>query len=764
MQYARNADVREGLEHALGVVKAKRDNAAIETSTYSQPATIGVSQNVALQPVDSSFEDIATIAQPSPEDVAEKKRTQELRNINTILYTASFLLVGAAAVFIGLGDGVPTTVKFITMLLVAGLFYLSGMVLHAKSEKLRPASIAFVGTGLALVPFVGLAFYSYVLSDGPLVWWLTSLIGFVAFWLALLRIKANIMSYMVIAFVFSIATSSVAVMRVEFLWYFVAIIATSSLLLLLTYRQPKWLPAQLYLPLEQSAQLATPVALIGSLFMVTQLNAYDYAIVHGVAALHYLVNALGFSTEKSRYVYWFAARGLTISFATIFTYAISESWDVVAAVLVVAALLSHGYSILQVKTELAERAWLWIVQAMLLMSLIPWYDSMSVISLTLGLMAVLSLHQLYVTKLFEFSVVGIVAILILPITVIQGVIDNEIGYEVNALVVTVLASVALALRFLLRRTALGYQNAATVLFGVLIAEASLFMLVSSEPLWIGTLFTINAVFVYIASFVLRHAYVHIPSNILATVGVLVLFGEILSDYMWAGVATAFTLGAVFYGLRWYVAWSDETLSEQTQQRGAIMAVSSIVLLVFVGLLNAFTGTETVVAGALLGCVGAGLIAYEGFVRRERILYEVALYVATICLQLLVANVYPNASALVYTHWWAITAGLAALLYYKRTSKAAEAQVRGIIALAVVTIPTGLFALTDPSKYQLLFLLEHIAMIVAGVLTSKQLLIRWGAVGVILALLWLLRGYTYILLALLALSLISLAIWRLLRKT
>lgn len=49
------------------------------------------------------------------------------------------------------------------ILYVASLFYGVGLGLHAVVERLRPAAVTFVGTGLALLPFVGLDFYSYIL-------------------------------------------------------------------------------------------------------------------------------------------------------------------------------------------------------------------------------------------------------------------------------------------------------------------------------------------------------------------------------------------------------------------------------------------------------------------------------------------------------------------------------------------------------------------------------------------------------------------------
>jgi hypothetical protein len=80
----------------------------------------------------------------------------------------------------------------------------------------------------------------------------------------------------------------------------------------------------------------------------------------------------------------------------------------------------------------------------------------------------------------------------------------------------------------------------------------------------------------------------------------------------------------------------------------------------------------------------------------------------------------------------------------------------------MSIPTGLSALGEPDKYQLIFLIEHVALLVIGGMLNYRLAVLWGSSGVALAVLYWLKDQTYILLGLLGLGLIGLAIWRLLK--
>ena len=768
---ATSDEMRSGLNQALELIRAQQAKHQVNQATQNintvQAPPLVSEQNFAPAP-------FAPAPQPlSPENIAAQKKAQELRNINTILYVASFLLVGAAALFIGLASGVSPTVKFSAVLAVTLLFYVSGILLHGKSQRLRPAAVAFVGTGLALVPFVGLAFYSYVLDDGPMVWWLTSLVGFAAFWLAIYRIRSSVMSYMVLAFIFSVATSSVAVLRAEYLWYFVAIIVTSSLLMLVSYRRPNWLPSELRLPLEQGAQLATPVAIIGSLFIYDSFDAYDFAVVHGVGALHYLANAVSFSRDKTRYVYWFVARVLTISFAATLVYAISSSWDAVAIVFVVSALLVHFYSLREVKKQPYEHLWLAAVHVLLLASISIWAETASLVSGVFVVIGLLSLHQLYASKQFGYSIPGILALAILPITILQGMMSaQDLGLEITATVVLIISGLLLVVRAMIASQIATFRWTGTTAFYVLSGEAILLALISGELMWFGVVATISSLLLYVASFVVRQANAMLASNFAAIAGVFVLYGETFESYKWASLATGVTLGAIWYSLRWYFAvtkaqplqTNQAPIETDNQQRINLLTGFSVGIVLFAAFVCMISTSDTVVAGTLLGCVGAMLLAYEGYVRKAVALYEVSLYIVTICLQRLVAHVYPEAHFLVYTHWWAAAAGLGALLYYRRTDAKANVLPRSIIALTILSLPTGLYALGNPDKYQILFLLEHVVMIFAGAITKKTLLVRWGAAGVGLAVLWLLRGFTYVLLALLALSLIGLAVWRLMRKT
>lgn len=94
----------------------------------------------------------------APETPAQRQARREKRdrqNINITLYVASLLLVAAAALFIG--TSFPPLLRFAGVCAVTALFYGPGFALHARVPRLKPGTVAFTGSGLALMPVTGLA-------------------------------------------------------------------------------------------------------------------------------------------------------------------------------------------------------------------------------------------------------------------------------------------------------------------------------------------------------------------------------------------------------------------------------------------------------------------------------------------------------------------------------------------------------------------------------------------------------------------------------
>ena len=205
-----------------------------------------------------------------------------------------------------------------------------------------------------------------------------------------------------------------------------------------------------------------------------------------------------------------------------------------------------------------------------------------------------------------------------------------------------------------------------------------------------------------------------------------------------------------------MAWLRRFIKEvmQTQTWSFIS-----LLVLFVATLYYISPEDTALHASLTLILASAILAVEGWSTKKHVYYEGAIIALNVALQR-IFSLSGDYDWLVYTHWWALVlAALAGLRYMLKEKD--NALIWLIASLCVLSVPTGLAALGDPSKYQLVFLIEHVALLVLGGLFNYRLVILWGASGVGLAVLYWLKDQTYILLGLLGLGLIALAIWRLL---
>jgi hypothetical protein len=260
------------------------------------------------------------VVEPQPilteKELAEEKEQSTLRNLNTALYMASFLFVAAAAAFVG--AAMPAGVKLAGLIVVVALFYGAGIALHTYSIRLRPAATAFIGTGLAILPFAGLALTTLGGMTGETAWLVTSIFGLVAYYVAAIILQNQFISYLSVAFVLSLASSMVATASLPIVWYFVVLIAISLAASSISYLKPSWVPAVFSKPVESTGQIVTPLALVASLFVTEKASIDLYEIVFGMATAHYLVAWL----QRRTIIYETAVR--VLAHATL----LIVSWDV----------------------------------------------------------------------------------------------------------------------------------------------------------------------------------------------------------------------------------------------------------------------------------------------------------------------------------------------------------------------------------------------------------------------------------------------------
>ncbi|WP_190987325.1 hypothetical protein [Pseudarthrobacter sulfonivorans] len=230
----------------------------------------------------------AAAFQRYPETPAERQARREKRdrqNINITLYVASLLLVAAAALFIG--TSLPPMMRFAGVVTVTALFYGAGFVLHSRVPRLRPAAVAFAGTGLALVPVMGLALYNFALPNGPTAWLLTSLVGTMAYVAAAVRLESRVLVYLSLTFLASTAFSGVSVLGGALVWYFASLIGVAALLTVLALARPGWLPPVYVRPLMVLHPYVVPAVAAAATCVPLYLDKAEYALIIALCGVYF---------------------------------------------------------------------------------------------------------------------------------------------------------------------------------------------------------------------------------------------------------------------------------------------------------------------------------------------------------------------------------------------------------------------------------------------------------------------------------------------
>ncbi|MGZ2392029.1 hypothetical protein ACVLB3_000537 [Pseudarthrobacter sp. PvP022] len=255
-----------------------------------QPSDAAVTpRGLAAPPAPGPATDEPLVAE-SAEELQARKERRERQNINVTLYVASLLLVAAGALFVG--TSLPAVLRFAGVCLITVLFYGAGLAIHAKAPRLRPAAVAFAGTGLALVPVSGLAMYNFAVQDAPLAWLLTSLVGTLAYVVAAVRLDSRVLAYLSLTFVVSTAWSGVSVLGAPLVWYFAAMIGVAVAATAVTLVKPGWVTPLFLRPIMSLDPFVVPAVALAAMLLPLRLERGELALIMALCGAYFAVAAV----------------------------------------------------------------------------------------------------------------------------------------------------------------------------------------------------------------------------------------------------------------------------------------------------------------------------------------------------------------------------------------------------------------------------------------------------------------------------------------
>lgn len=692
---------------------------------------------------------------------AELSAKRHLQNINAALYMACFLLVIAAALF--MGESLPEHIRFLGVWFVTISFYVSGLIIYRKSPRLKAAATAFIGTGLALLPFTGFALNYFVLHDPATSWFITSFVGLIGYIFAAAYLRSQTIVYFVIAFMVSLSTSSVASLDLALIWYFVALIMLGSILTLLANLKPKMLPSYFAEPIEKSNSLIVPLTIVASLFNVNNLVLSDYWLILAVCTVYYLAVAATAVTKNAKDYAQLAARIIGTVAILIATYDLTDSYvslGLVMSMLGVVQIMLSTFSLpIKKAGDINNEVCLWLGYGLQLIA--PFFVQSDIswpilVMIQMFSLLVGSFGVAYYLRRAELSIFGTIAAIVLPLVWGLHAMTPHIDGQWLALIFAGYITVVLAIRFLVQqiKTHPIIHQALSINFGLFL----IFMLLCSvdiPELWLFTIWTAAAVFSYILVYLEKHPFLSILSNILSVAAIFSLIdmmeitgGDAILAMLWSSMLLFYLLYLVFvyikkpaYGIYF---WASAMIS------GLIFGAAGLVHF-----------DQSVVTISGLGFVLAAImITKRGWDIKSHILIDTSLIVATMGLQRVISVNITDLDFLVYTHWWALSFAMLSMLHLSLGHKSA-AKVYTVLGLFMITFFGFIAAMVhmgdNTSGYSVLFFAEHAIMLIYGLIAAMKLQRNWGIVALILAMLQMMDGFNFALPAGVAIMLIIFAV-------
>jgi hypothetical protein len=624
-----------------------------------------------------------------------EKAKQSLRNLNFILYTASFLLVAAGALFVSSTSS--AMIKLIGVCLIITVFYAAGYLIYTKVKRLRPAGLAFLGTGLALIPFAGFALQEFAHLTPATSWLITSAVGLVAYFAATILLQSQLVSYLTMAFVLSLVGSTTASGTSALVWQFVAMIGVSLLASVIAYFKPKLLPAIFSQPIERTGQLVTPVMLVASLLVFDQLRLTDYEVVFAVATLHYVVVWL----QTRNINYEAVIRILSyVVLALILWNIFDGNVAIFGFALVLLMTFQYAYSLLMVYRPgraVIERTWISILFVIQFAMMLLWMNSEHAALFTTIALLVIGATS-YVTALRLRSVrvglIGLSVSIALPFVVARDLFSVSLPWWVLTIWFFIAAVKALILYVRYRNRSSDLRVFMTGAYVIYAALALITAFADGSLTVIATTCFAVALFAVSASYIARAPYSQLCAPVLVLGGMIAVSSVLSISYVWQCVFVG--------GLTAVVLWSAAILHGRLRQplRQLLMLISGqIAFLIIAG--SMFGGdieVNKLVVGLLLAAT-LGLLALRWFYKNTHPSLS-AVFAYSYLFYIMVAFFV---SIVISTGWIALVTGLGAIVFLVASyvERAPLMQIMtSILTVATLSIVTSLIGL--PSEWYALF--------------------------------------------------------------
>ncbi len=218
----------------------------------------------------------------------QKKNSSNDSNLNglsvALLVGSLFILAGVAGITV---SGI-TELGLMLLILMAIIFYCGGIILK-RNQTLKIVSYVFVGTGMMILPFIGILVHEVTNLDPSITWLIFSLISVPMYLFATYTMKSKVFSYFAILAFVSFCSSLSSVMGLAMMWYFVFVMILGIIMDFIIMFGPSKKLGVMEEPVRQAGEwlpLAAFIASIGA----SGISETEYVIMFGIITLQLILN------------------------------------------------------------------------------------------------------------------------------------------------------------------------------------------------------------------------------------------------------------------------------------------------------------------------------------------------------------------------------------------------------------------------------------------------------------------------------------------
>lgn len=677
-----------------------------------------------------------------------------------LLYLGAFLFIAAASLFVLL-SGVGGGIKTLSVIFVSALFYVVGVLLSRRTQRLAGVGMAFAAIGLMLAPLTGVAAYGYLLgqSHGAAVWLVTSIGCLILYVHALFVLQKDYISYLCIGMLISLVESigfQSGLSMYYLAWGLILASALSGVLhSFMRHSFELRLSRQFDLPVQLTAYAVVPVALLWSLALVIEHGILQFILSLFFVGAYYALYGYWQGSGTVRQICWLAAQVLLLFAGGLFAYHVIAERAVVATYLAVSTSAYVAASISRFIHQLYPRhhEGVYSISILLLFALL---GSVIIWPHLLLLTVAASLGMFYLQWRSrhgdESMVMFQLALLSMPALLGGAVVQPPLWAGWIAVMYTILAFGLMIAAYFVKAGTIVLRNILITSYSTAITVAFFIACFVGPALTAGVMLC-GAILIYNAAY--RHGSPHTTlaghALLYASAGVLSFTYSpqqvIVLLLLWLSISLALYLLS-FFGL------GKE--SSQTARIGSF--TGSLVT----GYASLAQGEYWHIAPFAL-VAAAGIAAFEAYSRRVYWLYEVAAAICLFALQIVLYK-FGVTELLVYSHSWAALALVLAVFRARRgEGQQSDAFVWGFLSAATIPFALMLLNPTLGVGYGWLFIAQHTALVIIGAVLRRSNIIWWSLVATMLAVLYQMRELQFVALGLLSLFVLGIAAWLSLRR-